>query len=145
MQINIEIRLQVAALILAEELNFTRASRRLRITQPALSKQVFELESRLGFAVFSRGQKRVELTVAGQVFIRGCRDAHAIIERSIRLAKSTQDEVKPVVTVGHSPYVDPSLLASVLEIHLPLYPNLRLRIESMFASELAHGILVFGT
>jgi hypothetical protein len=52
MQINIEIRLQAPALTLAEELNFTRAAERLRITQPALSKQIVEFESRLGFPVF---------------------------------------------------------------------------------------------
>jgi DNA-binding transcriptional LysR family regulator len=142
MQITIEIRLQVAALTLAEELNFTRAAERLRITQPALSKQIVELESRLGFPVFIRGPKRVELTNAGQVFIRGCRDAHAILERAIRLAKVTNDEVQPVVTIGHSPYADPSLVAALLSVVLPLFPNLRLRIESMFATELAHAVLV---
>jgi DNA-binding transcriptional LysR family regulator len=66
MQINIESRLQAAALALAEELNITRAAERLRITQPALSKQIVEFESRLGFPVFIRGQKRIELTDAGQ-------------------------------------------------------------------------------
>ena len=137
-----EIRLQAAALALAEELNFTRAVERLRITQPALSKQIVELESRLGFPVFIRGQKRVELTDAGQVFIRGCRHAHIILERAICLIRSAQDVVQPVVTIGHSPSADPSLLASILTIHLRLYPNLRLRIESMFAFELAHGVLV---
>lgn len=75
-----EIRLQIAAVTLAEELNFTRTAERLRITQPALSKQIAELESRLGFAVFTRGQKRVELTEAGQVFVRACRDSLAILE-----------------------------------------------------------------
>jgi DNA-binding transcriptional LysR family regulator len=138
----VEVKLQIAALTLAEELNFTRAADRLRITQPALSKQIIELETRLGFQVFQRGQRKVELTDAGQVFIRGCRDAHAIMERAIRLAKSTHDEVQPVITVGHSPYADPALLASILAVHLPLYPNLRLRIESMFAMELVHGVLV---
>jgi hypothetical protein len=65
-----EVRLQLAALILAEELNFTRAAERLTITQPALSKQIVELENKVGFSVFKRNQKRVELTNAGQVFIR---------------------------------------------------------------------------
>lgn len=66
-----EVRLQLAAITLAEELNFTRAADRLKITQPALSKQIAELENRIGFAVFKRDQKRVELTESGQVFIRG--------------------------------------------------------------------------
>lgn len=136
-----EIRLQIAAVTLAEELNFTRTAERLRITQPALSKQIAELEDRLGFLVFTRQQKRVELTQAGEVFVRGCKDAHAILEKAVRLAKATHDEVRPVITIGHSPYADPALVSSLLAVHLPLYPELRLRMESMFALELAHGVL----
>lgn len=136
-----DIRLQLAAITLAEELNFTRAANRLSITQPALTKRINELEACLGFSVFDRDQKRVELTPAGQVFVRGCKDSLAILERAVRLSRSTQDDIEPVVTVGHSPYVDPSMISAVLSVNLPLYPNLRLRIESMFASELAHSVL----
>jgi DNA-binding transcriptional LysR family regulator len=83
-----EIRLQIAAITLAEELNFTRTAERLRITQPALSKQIAELEDRIGFSVFTREQKRVELTQAGEVFVRGCKDAHAILEKAVQLQRS---------------------------------------------------------
>lgn len=136
-----EIRLQIAAVTLAEELNFTRTADRLRITQPALSKQIAELESRLGFAVFIRDQKRVELTEAGQVFVRGCKDSLALIEKAVRTARATQDDIQPVVTIGHSPYVDPALISALLGVHLPLYSNLRLRMESRFANELVHSVL----
>ena len=136
-----EIRLQVAAVTLAEELNFTRAAERLRITQPALSKQIAELESRVGYAVFSRDQKRVELTQAGQVFVRGCRDSLAILEKAVRTGRSTQEEIQPVVTIGHTPYVDPGLISALLGVNLPLHSNLRLRMESRFANELVHSVL----
>jgi len=136
-----EVRLQLAAITLAEELNFTRAADRLKITQPALSKQIADLENRIGFAVFKRNQKRVELTDAGQVFIRGCRDASAILEKSVRLARTTHDDVQPLITIGHSPYVDPAFVSAILSTHLPLYPDLRLRMESMFALDLAHSVL----
>jgi DNA-binding transcriptional LysR family regulator len=136
-----EIRLQIAAVTLAEELNFTRTAERLRITQPALSKQIAELESRLGFGVFIRDQKRVELTEAGQVFVRGCGDSLALLEKAVRTARATQDDIQPVVTIGHSPYVDPALISALLGVHLPLYPNLRLRMESRFANELVHSVL----
>jgi DNA-binding transcriptional LysR family regulator len=135
------IRLQIAAITLSEELNFTRAADRLKITQPALSKQIVELENRLGFAVFKRDQKRVELTDAGQVFVRGCKDSLAILEKAVRLARATYDEVQPLITIGHSPYVDPAFISAILSTHLPLYPNLRLRMESMFALDLVHGVL----
>jgi DNA-binding transcriptional LysR family regulator len=134
-------RLQLAALTLAEELNFTVAAERLRITQPALSKQITQLESRVGYTVFQRDQKKVQLTDAGQVLIVGFRDSMAILEKSIRLARSTHEDVQPVITIGHSPYDDPSLVSAFIGIHLPLYTNLRLRIESMFAHDLAHHVL----
>ena len=137
----VDIRLQLAAVTLAEEMNFTRAAERLRITQPALSKQIAELESRLGFSVFVRDQKHVELTEAGQVFVRGCKDALAILEKAVRTARATQEEIRPVVTIGHSPYVCPLLISALLSVHLPLYPTLRLRMESRFANELSHSVL----
>lgn len=137
----IEFRLQIAAMTLAEELNFTRAAERLHITQPALSKQISDLETRVGFLVFKRNQKKVVLTEAGQIFIRGCRDSNAVLERAIRLARATQDEIQPVITIGHSPYVEPALVSALLSVHLPLYPHLRLRIESMFALDLSHGVM----
>jgi LysR family transcriptional regulator, benzoate and cis,cis-muconate-responsive activator of ben and cat genes len=115
-----EIRLQIAAVTLAEELNFTRAAERLKITQPALSKQVAELENRTGVVIFKREQKRVQLTDARQVFIRGCRDALAIMEKAVRLAKTTHDQVQPLITGGHSPYVDPALITGIVGTHLPL-------------------------
>ena len=58
-------RLQLVAITLAGELNFMQAADRLKTTQSALSKQIAELENRIGFAVFKREQKRVELTESG--------------------------------------------------------------------------------
>jgi len=54
----VEIRLQIAAITLADELNFTRAAERLKITQPALSKQITELENQVQFIVFKRNQRK---------------------------------------------------------------------------------------
>jgi len=137
----VDARLQVAAVVLSEELNFSRAAERLAISQPALSKQIAELENRVGFTIFKRDQRHVELTEAGHVFVRGCKDALTIIEKAVRVARATQEEIQPVITIGHGPYVDPLLVAACLSVHLPLYPTMRLRMESMFFGELVHGIL----
>lgn len=137
----VDIRLQLAVITLAEELNFTRAADRLKITQPALSKQIAELETRVGVIIFKRNQKKVELTEAGQALVIGFRDAMALLEKAVRLARTTNDEIHPIVTIGHSPCGDASLISAIVSVHLPLYPNLRLRMESMFALDLAHGIL----
>lgn len=54
--------------VLAEELNYSRAAERLCITQPPLTRQIQQLEDELGTPLFVRNSKKVELTVAGQLF-----------------------------------------------------------------------------
>ncbi|MBR0899036.1 LysR family transcriptional regulator [Bradyrhizobium tropiciagri] len=58
---------------LADELSFTRASALLNVSQPALSARVREFERRLGFALFSRTSRRVELTPQGRLFLPNAR------------------------------------------------------------------------
>jgi len=53
---------------LAEELSFIKASEKLFISQPPLSRQIKELENELGTRLFNRNNKRVELTEAGKYF-----------------------------------------------------------------------------
>jgi len=60
----------------AEELHFRRAAARLHISQPPLSLQIRQLEQELGFQLLHRTRRRVDLTPAGQAFLR---DARAIL------------------------------------------------------------------
>lgn len=53
----------------AEELNFSKAARRLRVAQPALSRAVKELEQRLGVVLLNRDRRSVSLTPAGAVLL----------------------------------------------------------------------------
>lgn len=82
-----EIRQLRAFVAVAEELHFRRASERLHLTQPALSKQIRALEEALGESLFHRTRQQVRLTPAGAAFVGPARD---ILDR-LRLA---QDAVK---------------------------------------------------
>ena len=79
----IEIRLLQAAIAVAEELSFSRAAARIHITQPALSKQIHDLESHLGVPLFNRDNQRVELTDACRAFIEQARLSVLHLERAI--------------------------------------------------------------
>ena len=53
-------------LALAEELHFRKASEKLYISQPGLSKQIKEIESLTGIQLFHRHNRKVQLTNAGK-------------------------------------------------------------------------------
>lgn len=61
----------------AEHLNFSKASRALKITQPAVSHQIHTLEEELGVKLFNRTSKSVTLTQEGFLFIA---DAQLILK-----------------------------------------------------------------
>ncbi|MGW1028730.1 LysR substrate-binding domain-containing protein [Streptomyces sp. NPDC002577] len=63
----------------AEELHFTRAAERLRMTQPPLSRQIRQLENDLGVQLLNRTNKSVQLTPAGRAFLV---EARGILRRS---------------------------------------------------------------
>jgi LysR family transcriptional regulator, benzoate and cis,cis-muconate-responsive activator of ben and cat genes len=52
----------------SDELNFTRAANKLRVAQPALSRQIRDLEDELGIKLLARNHRGVELTDAGKAF-----------------------------------------------------------------------------
>ena len=74
-------------LAVAEERNFTRAAERLHIAQPALSRQVRELERELGVELLSRTTHKVEPTEAGRMLLErgpGLLDAADSLWRGVR-------------------------------------------------------------
>ena len=56
-----------------EEQHYGRASRRLRVAQPALSRQIQDLEEELGFKLFERLPRGVRLNAAGTLFLEDAR------------------------------------------------------------------------
>jgi DNA-binding transcriptional LysR family regulator len=53
-----------------EEEHFGRAAQRLRVAQPALSRQIQDLEREIGFKLFDRLSRGVKISSAGRLFSR---------------------------------------------------------------------------
>jgi DNA-binding transcriptional LysR family regulator len=73
--------------VLADELHFGRASKRLFVSQPALSKQIRRLEEKVGGALFTRTRRKVEITEAGRVLLAGADKVLREDEAALSLAR----------------------------------------------------------
>jgi DNA-binding transcriptional LysR family regulator len=136
-----QLKLMESAIVLAEELHFSRAARRLHMSQPALTKQIAELEDRLGAQLFSREKQVVRLTDAGRAFIEHARLSVLHGKRAVQAAQTASREVQSVLSIGRSPYIDPFLVSTLLAVRLPLFPDLKLDLPSRFSLDLVHDVL----
>ena len=135
----VEVRHLHAVVVLAEELNFTRAADRLHITQSGFSKQINEVEALHKFQLFMRtNKKNVELTEVGRIFVEEARLALWHIDRAVHAAREGSDSI---LTIGHSPDADHAWISAILAIHLSMYPNLRIQLISEFSSELVRRVM----
>jgi DNA-binding transcriptional LysR family regulator len=103
----------------AEELNFTRAAERLQIAQPALSRQIQQLEEEIRVPLFSRNRRQVVLTFAGETFLVEARKLVTEIERAL-------DTVRPAAGCGAAA-IRVALAAGVGEKIAPVFREFGIR------------------
>lgn len=72
---------------IADEASFTRASARLRVAQPALSRLIKATEAEIGVELFQRQSRGVALTAPGRIFIESARVILAEVENAIEKAR----------------------------------------------------------
>lgn len=84
-----------------EERHFGRAARRLRIAQPPLSRQIQALENELGFLLFERSSRHVDLTPAGRALYEHARGVFEALEVGIREARRAALGETGQITIGY--------------------------------------------
>jgi LysR family hca operon transcriptional activator len=137
----VELRLYRYVIVLAEELNFTRAALRLHVAQPSLSKQVRELEGYLGAPLFERTKREVRLTAAGEAFAAEARLTLFHAERAVQGARAAKGQHKGPWSIGYSPLIDLRILSKVRQ-HLSFaHPAADVRLASAHTSEQADALM----
>ena len=94
---DVEIRHLRAFTAVAQHLSFTRAAEQLRVTQPALTRTVKQLEAGLNVTLLERDTRRVALTAAGMVFLERAQEVLSALDRALA---SVREHV--TVTLGFS-------------------------------------------
>jgi DNA-binding transcriptional LysR family regulator len=143
-----QLRKALTFLTVAELGSVSKASLRLRIAQPALSRQIMDLEQELGLRLFDRVGRRLLLTGEGEQLIAGCRlllnSATAVKEQAQLLRHGDTGTLK----VAGSPQHIKAVLSGFLPQYAQRYPKVEVRIREGTGSEilawLEHGEIHLG-
>ena len=124
----------------AEAENVTRAALRLHVSQPALSRQVRDLEDELGFALLLRTAKSVSLTEAGRVFLT---EARAVLQRAdeaVKAARAVAVGGSGELHVGYAPSPTVRLLPPALRAFQAELPQVRVKLHDLSTEEMIAGL-----
>jgi DNA-binding transcriptional LysR family regulator len=115
----------------AEELNFSRAAKRLHIAQPALSNQIKALEAELGVQLLERTRRMSRLTAAGAALLA---DARSLLEQAqmaeVRVRKAQRGETG-TIHIGYVLTAANALLASIIKSFRAQYPGVEPELTQM--------------
>ncbi|TAG29134.1 MAG: LysR family transcriptional regulator, partial [Verrucomicrobia bacterium] len=137
-QFEFELRHLVYFREVARTLHFRKAAEALAIAQPALSRQIVQLEEGLGAALFVRSRRKVELTAAGRVLAER-------VEPMLRALAGIPQELRALtegetgyVRVGFTGLAMATVLPSILREFHRRFPRIRLELnESPTSTQLA--------
>ncbi|PLZ02425.1 LysR family transcriptional regulator [Burkholderia sp. WAC0059] len=135
----------------AESQSFRVASERIHVTQPAITRQIQDLEAEVGVLLFQRTTAGVVLTPAGELFLREVRVALSVLTAATRSAKRVAAGLEGSLRIGFVensgweglvPDVFARYQAQAQDIHLELLPmNSPEQVESLAAGRLDGGFI----
>lgn len=117
------------AIELSKTKNFSLASEKLNISQPALSKQILSLEKELGVKLFDRNNVPIKLTPAGEHFIREIQALLYQEEQLIHSLDQFKDGMRGRLVIGISPFRNLTLIPKIIPMFKERYPGIQVVLQ----------------
>ena len=115
--------------------SFTAASRRLHVSQSAISEQIIDLEREIGAPLLDRSGRRVQLTPEGRVFLEEARRTLEAAERAVdRTQRSFRGEVG-TLAIGFFLWGSGGFFPRIVREYRRRHPAIRLSLIDMHARE----------
>jgi DNA-binding transcriptional LysR family regulator len=115
----------------AEERHFGRAAERVGIAQPPLSKQLQDLEAELGFPLFDRSRRPIELTAAGQTLLEHARSLLESVEIAVRETRRAGAGHSGRVSIGYPSSLAYSGLTQLLRAFRERSPDVAIEVREL--------------
>jgi len=127
-------------LAVGEALSFTKAAAQLRVAQPALSRQVQDLEEEIGVDLFKRSSRGVTLTAEGKLFLDLARDLLQRAEASVDQVRSLARGHYGELHVGYAASPTVELLPPALAAFQKAFPRVNVLLHDGSRRELIEGL-----
>jgi DNA-binding transcriptional LysR family regulator len=119
----------------AEALNFTRAAERLRVAQPALSRQIKALEDELGVQLLDRNRQRVLLTDAGHLFLSHAQKILAQVELATLTVRDAGNGVEGELRIAHDWRLPAELVSQAVAEYRRRFPRVDVTLRDLQMSD----------
>jgi DNA-binding transcriptional LysR family regulator len=124
----------------AETENVSRAALKLHVSQPALSRQIRDLEDEIGFCLLERTAKSVRLTDAGRAFFSDARALLQHADEAVRRARAVASAEPSELHVGYSPTPTAEILPKTLRAFQQAMPNVHVRLYDWSDKDILDGV-----
>src|SRR5947208_8946434 len=124
----------------AEMENVSRAALKLHVSQPALSRQIRDLEDEIGFCLLERTAKSVRLTDAGRAFLDDARELLRQADDAVKKARAVASTEPAELHVGHSPTPFAEILPKTLRAFQRAMPNVHVRLHDWSNKDTLDGV-----
>ena len=114
--------------VVAEELNITRAAKILRMSQPPLSNQMKALEDELGATLFIRGKRHLSLTEQGMFLYLKAKDILGLMNKTVEEFQSMNLLYQGTINIGLVEGMAPDIAAKWISEFIKKYPNIHFRV-----------------
>jgi DNA-binding transcriptional LysR family regulator len=113
----------------AETENVSRAALKLHISQPAVSRQIRDLEDEIGLPLLNRVGKSVRLTEAGRAFLDAARAILKETDEAVQKARVVGGKRETELHVGDFPLVAARIMPRLLRDYHKAMPNVRVKLH----------------
>jgi DNA-binding transcriptional LysR family regulator len=115
----------------AQHLNYSEASRRLHVAQPAISQTILDLEAELGIKLLLRTKRSVQLTAGGMTFLREAEDILHRAKEAGRLAQRAARGEVGSLGIGFFGAASAPILPALVQSYQRQFPDVELQLYEL--------------
>lgn len=130
-----------AFVAVAETRSFSQAANQLFITQPAISKRIFNLEEQMGAQLFDRISRTVSLTEAGRTLLPRAKKLLLEVEDTRRVINNLAGNVSGKLSISTSHHISLHRLPPTLRRYSKAFPDVELDLKFTESEKAYDGIL----